>query len=115
MLSLGNETAIGLGVSINRTRLILLLVCVVLSATATAAVGPIAFVALGAPQLAQRLYRSIIPPLFGSILFGGCLVVWADWIGRALFEQSLPVGVVTAALGAPLLVYLVISSTRMGE
>lgn len=114
-LSLGNETAIGLGVSINRTRLILLLVCVILSATATAAVGPIAFVALGAPQLAQRLYRSIIPPLSGSILFGGCLVVWADWIGRALFEQSLPVGVVTAALGAPLLVYLVISSTRTGE
>lgn len=111
-LTLGVETAIGLGVAVGKTKAVMLVICVLLSATATAAVGPVAFVALGAPQLAQRLLRTGTPPIIGSMLMGAMLITWADWLGRVLLPQTLPVGVVTGALGAPLLVYLLISNAK---
>lgn len=112
VLALGNYVAVGLGVAVSRVRFVLLTACILLAATATAAAGPIAFVALGAPQLAQRFYRTPAPPVIGSLLSGAVLVLWADWIGRAVFNPALPVGVVTAALGAPLLMYLLLNSMK---
>ncbi|KUM74661.1 hypothetical protein AQI70_17620 [Streptomyces curacoi] len=57
-LGLDPETAAGLGVRVGRARLGLTVLGVVLAATATGAAGPIGFVALTAPQLAQRLTRA---------------------------------------------------------
>lgn len=110
---LGSDVAKGLGVSLKRDRFLLIAICVVLAATATAAAGPIAFVALGAPQLAQRYLGTATPPIVGSAFLGALITMWADWLGRVLFGSvSLPVGVLTAGLGAPLLAYLIITTTK---
>jgi iron complex transport system permease protein len=111
-LSLGDEIATGLGTRLGRSRLGLFALGVGLSATATAAVGAVNFVALGAPQIARRLTRSPVEPLFASALVGALVVTVADIVARRLFAPAeLPVGVFTAAIGAPYLLWLL---TRRG-
>ncbi|MFE9663153.1 iron chelate uptake ABC transporter family permease subunit [Streptomyces sp. NPDC005955] len=112
-LAYDEDTARGLGVRMTGARVALLLIAVLLTATATAAAGPVAFVALAAPQLALRLARTGTPPLLASALLGAAVTVWADVLGRTAFgDLQLPVGVVTAALGAPYLLYLLVRSGK---
>ncbi|MEV4440608.1 iron chelate uptake ABC transporter family permease subunit [Streptomyces sp. NPDC049577] len=107
------DTARGLGVRMTGTRVALLFTAVVLTAAATSAAGAIAFVALACPQLALRLLRTGTPPLLASALIGAAVTVWADVLGRTAFGNiELPVGILTAALGAPYLLYLLIRSGR---
>ncbi|WP_218406609.1 FecCD family ABC transporter permease [Corynebacterium sp. TAE3-ERU16] len=111
--ALGADVAVGLGARLTTERVVAVGACVILAATATAAAGPISFVALGAPQIAKRLWRLESPPLFGAALTGTAITLWADWIGRvAGGDVTVPVGVVTAALGAPLLIYLIADSRK---
>jgi iron complex transport system permease protein len=91
---------------------LLLLAAVLLASVATACAGPIAFVALCAPQIALRLVRSAGPPLLASGLVGACIVLGADLVARTVLPVELPVGVVTAALGAPYLLHLLVRRTR---
>ncbi|WP_103534441.1 iron chelate uptake ABC transporter family permease subunit [Streptomyces sp. SM11] len=112
-LAYDEDTTRGLGVRMTGSRAALLLTAVLLTATATAAAGPVAFVALAAPQLALRLARTGTPPLLASGLLGAAVTVWADVLGRTTFgELQLPVGVLTAALGAPYLLYLLVRSGK---
>ncbi|MGV9315785.1 FecCD family ABC transporter permease [Streptomyces sp. NPDC003691] len=112
-LAYDEDTARGLGVRMTGARVALLLIAVLLTAAATAAAGPVAFVALAAPQLALRLARTGTPPLLASALLGAAVTVWADVLGRTAFgDLQLPVGVVTAALGAPYLLYLLVRSGK---
>lgn len=112
-LAFDDDTARGLGVRMTGARAALLAVAVLLTATATAAAGPIAFVALACPQLALRLLRCGAPPLLASALLGGAVTVWADVLARTAFPSvELPVGVLTAALGAPYLLYLLVRSGK---
>ncbi|MGW1998111.1 FecCD family ABC transporter permease [Embleya sp. NPDC001921] len=112
-LNFDDDTARGLGVRLDAARSMLLLTAVVLTATATAAAGPIAFVALVSPQLALRLLRTGTPPLLTSALLGAALTTWADVLGRTAFgDKQLPVGILTAALGAPYLMYLLVRSGK---
>lgn len=106
-LQFGDDTARGLGIPVDRARTYLLIVAVGLTAVATASAGPIAFVALVAPQIAQRLVGAARPPIGASLLVGAALTVIADLIARTAFGATeLPVGIVTAVLGAPYLLYL---------
>lgn len=106
-LQYGDDTARGLGIRVDGGRTALLLVAVGLASVATAAAGPIAFVALVCPQIAQRLCRTPGPPLATSAMIGAALTVVADLIARtALPGAEMPVGIVTAVLGAPYLLYL---------
>lgn len=106
-LQFGDDTARGLGIPVDRARTWLLVVAVGLTAVATASAGPIAFVALVAPQIAQRLVGAARPPIGASLLVGAALTVIADLIARTAFGATeLPVGIVTAVLGAPYLLYL---------
>ncbi|GGS48767.1 FecCD family ABC transporter permease [Actinokineospora fastidiosa] len=112
-LNFDDDTARGLGVRIDTTRAVLIVIAVLLTATATAAAGPIAFVALACPQLAVRLLGTGTPPLLASALLGAAVTVWADVLGRTAFGAvELPVGVLTAALGAPYLLYLLVRSGK---
>ena len=112
-LQFGDDTVRGLGVRLNAGRSVLLLVGIALASVATAAAGPIAFVALAAPQVAVRLAATATPPLLGSAVVGGLLVVTSDLIARTAFGGfEMPVGVVTAVLGAPYLMYLLIRGRR---
>ncbi|GLZ32907.1 ABC transporter permease [Lentzea sp. NBRC 105346] len=111
-LQFGDETSKGLGVRVDKSRTVLILIAIVLASVATAAAGPIAFVALATPQIALRLARTATPPLFGSVVLGGVLTVLADLVARTIYRIELPVGVVTAVLGAPYLMYLLVRSRR---
>lgn len=107
-MHLGDEVAAGLGVRYGRVRAVLMLCAVLLAAAAVSAAGPVPFVALVAPQVAMRLARCPTPPLVASGLVGALLLIGADLVARTALPISLPVGVVTAAIGGPFLVYLLV-------
>jgi len=116
MLELGDDTARGLGVRIEASRGALLLTGVALAAVSTASAGPIAFVALVAPQIARRLTGGRSLALAPSAVCGALLLVTADLVARRLFAPTeLPVGVFTAILGAPYLLYLLARANRIGS
>jgi iron complex transport system permease protein len=107
-LRFGDETVTALGVRMNLARALLVLAAVLLAAVATASAGPIAFVALAAPQIALRLARCPQPPLLSSAVVGAVLTSGADQIARTPVSPiELPVGIVTAVLGAPYLIHLI--------
>ncbi|PRY41201.1 iron complex transport system permease protein [Geodermatophilus tzadiensis] len=112
VLQFGDDTARGLGVRLARAQGAVVVVAVLLVATAVAAAGPIAFVALVVPQIAVRLTGGSRPPLLASGLLGAALVVGADLLTRTVLPQALPVGILTAALGAPYLLWLLVRGRR---
>ncbi|WP_129309894.1 iron chelate uptake ABC transporter family permease subunit [Streptomyces sp. L2] len=115
-LEMGDDVAHALGVRVQRVRLVLMVSAVLLTAAATAAAGPVAFVALTAPQLARRLTRSPGPNLVPSLCMGAALLVTADWASqRAFGADQLPVGVVTGVLGGCYLLWLLVTERRAGR
>lgn len=107
-MHLGDEVAAGLGVRYSRVRAALLLCAVLLAALAVSAAGPVPFVALVAPQVAMRLARFPTPPMVASGLVGAVLLIGSDLVARTALPITLPVGVVTAAIGGPFLIYLLV-------
>ena len=81
---------------------------------ATAAAGPIAFVAFLSGPIAARIVGQGVSLVIPAALVGSLLVLVADFCGQYLFDTRYPVGVVTGALGAPFMVYLIIRSNRAG-
>lgn len=115
-LHLGDSVATALGTPVGYARLALLVTAVGLAAFGTAAAGPILFVALVAPQIAQRLAGRATPPLLVSALTGSLIVLIGDLISRyVLTDARLPVGVVTGVLGAPVLLWLLVRANRTGS
>lgn len=115
LLELGDELTRTLTGAGQGRKVILLLIAVVLAAMATAAAGPIGFVALVAPQITRRLLAERQVGLTPSAAAGALLVVGADLAGRLIFAPSeMPVGVLTAILGAPVLLYLLTRAHRIG-
>lgn len=116
LMELGDDTATGLGVRVERSRGALILAGVGLAAVATASAGPIAFVALVAPQIARRLVGSAGATLLPSALVGAVLVTVSDVIARRTFAPTeLPVGIVTGIVGAPYLLWLLARANRIGS
>ncbi|MFT4030229.1 MAG: iron ABC transporter permease [Protaetiibacter sp.] len=113
-LQLGDETAAALGVRVPLIRLALVLGAVALLAFATAAAGPISFVAFMAGPIAARLLGPGASLMLPAGLVGSLLVLVADLVGQFAFDARYPVGVVTGALGAPFLIYLLARTTRQG-
>lgn len=111
-LQLGDDTAKGLGLRINLERSALLVVAVALAAVATSSAGPIAFVALVVPQICLRLVGSARPPLLASAVYGALLLLTSDVIARTALPVELPVGIVTAIVGAPYLLFLLVRGNR---
>ena len=115
ILQLGDETARALGVPLERTRGALVLVAVALAAVATASAGPVAFVAFVAAPVARRLVRAplaVVP----AALTGALLLLVADLVARRAFAPAeLPAGIVTGAVGAPYLLWLLARANRVGR
>jgi iron complex transport system permease protein len=109
---LGDDSARGLGVRLQSAQLLTLVAAVGLAAVAVSAVGPLEFVAFVVPQVALRLTGGSRPPLLASMLLGGCLVVGADLVTRVVLPVAVPAGLVTAALGAPYLIWLLLRTNR---
>lgn len=115
-LELGDDTAKALGTQVELSRMGLLLVAVLLAALATATVGPISFVAFLAGPIAKRLLGPSATLLPAAAMTGALLTLGADMIAQhGLGRNQLPVGVVTGALGAVFLIYLLIAANRAGR
>ncbi len=106
---LGDDAARALGSNAERTRLIASVVAVALTALVTAAAGPIAFIALVAPQVAKRLTRSPGLGLVASASTGAVLLAASDFVAQRI---ALPVGLVTVSVGGCYLIWLLIREYR---
>ena len=113
-LKLGDDTAAALGTNIAATRILVMIAGVGVIAVATAVAGPVSFVAFLSGSIAARLVRGNGSILFPAALVGAVLVMLADYAGQFLLPSRYPVGVVTGALGAPYLIYLIIRVNRSG-
>jgi iron complex transport system permease protein len=106
VLLLGEEDAHSLGIEVERTKRILLGVSSLLTAAAVAVAGVIGFVGLVVPHVMRLLvgpdHRILLPT---SALAGAAFLVATDTVARA-GTAELPVGIVTAAVGAPFFLYL---------
>lgn len=108
-IALGDDLATSLGVHIGRTQVIVVVAVTLLAGGATAIAGPIGFVGLMAPHVV----RWIVGPdqrwiLGGTLLLAPALLTAADVVGRTVMRPGeLPVGIVMAFVGAPILVLLV--------
>lgn len=112
LLELGDDAAASLGVRVAPARMVLVGIGAALSAVAVVATGPIAFVSLMAGPLARMTNRGRTS-LPRAALFGALLVTGAETLGNTAFGSiDLPVGVVTGALGAPFLMWLLTRSRR---
>lgn len=114
-LQLGDDTAKGIGIRVERSRLLLIVFGVALAAVATAAAGPIGFVAFVSGPIARRLTGGTGIALIPAALVGALVVTAADFVGQHLTPVPLPVGILTAAVGAPYLLYLLVVSNRIGQ
>lgn len=113
-LRLGDQTAAALGVPVERVRVLLIVCAVALMAFGTAAAGPIAFVAFLSGPITARILGPVGSPVLASGLFGALLVLVADFVAQYALGTRFPVGVITGALGAPFLIYLLVRSQRTG-
>lgn len=110
VLNLGDDVAISLGSAVEWQRGWLLLISVALAGAAVANAGTISFVGLIAPHLGRMLvgptHEGLMPT---AAVLGGAIVVLADLVGRTAFAPiELPCGVVTAAIGAPYFLFLLV-------
>ncbi|WP_431044767.1 FecCD family ABC transporter permease [Streptomyces sp. P1-3] len=116
LLQFDDDTALSLGIPLARARIALLVLATCLTAVATAAVGPVAFIALGAPQIARWLAGTAGIPLVISGMVGAVLLLLADLAARQVFAPTeLPVGIITGAIGAPYLLLLLARANRAGK
>jgi iron complex transport system permease protein len=115
-VALGDDLARSLGAHVGRTRVLVGVAVTLLCGAATAAAGPVAFVGLMVPHVARwavgPLQRWIVPY---SAVLGAVLVLVADVVGRVVaWPGEVPVGIVTAFVGAPVLIALVRRSRASG-
>lgn len=109
LLPLGGRFARTLGMPVARANIALLFLVALLSASATILVGPLAFVGIMGPHFA-RLSGLVRPAeqLAGAALFGGLILLAADWAGRVvIFPYQIPAGLLAALIGGPVLLLLI--------
>lgn len=112
-ISLGNDIAITLGVPVRLVQIISILVAIIFATLSVLVVGPVAFVALAAPQIARRIILHKGVALFCSMLVGALLMLSADFITLILPTPGrLTVGLVTSAIGGIYLMYLLYMEFR---
>ena len=113
LLTLGDEEARTMGVNARRLRFAVILSATLITAAAVSVSGVIGWVGLVIPHLTRRMvgnnYRHLIP---ASALFGGVFLLMVDNLSRNLFATEIPIGILTAFIGAPFFLYLI---TREGE
>ncbi|BBY88949.1 FecCD family ABC transporter permease [Mycolicibacterium tokaiense] len=115
VLQLGDDGARGLGIRVETARSAMIGVSVLLVAFSVAAAGPLAFVALTAGPIAVRLLRGSGTGVLAAAFVGAIIVLAADLVAAHGLPVSLPTGVVTGAVGAPYLIWLLTTVNREGR
>jgi len=115
LMEMGDEQADALGARSGATRGWVVLIAIGLATAGVSVAGPVAFIALTAPQIARRLTRSAGPNLVLSALMGAWLLALADLLTQqSPFAVQLPVGVLTAVIGGIYLGYLLVAQWKKG-
>ncbi len=115
VLSLGDEEAQSLGLKVERTRWIVLIAVALISAAVVAAAGIVGWVGLVIPHFARMLtgpdHKVLIP---AAALIGAIYLIHVDNVARASIAAEIPVGIITALLGAPVFAYLLRRAANKG-
>ncbi len=113
VLTLGDEEARTMGINVSRLRLFIIICATLVTAASVSVSGMIGWVGLVIPHLARKLvgnnYKYLMP---ASMLFGAIFMLLVDDVSRNLLQTEIPIGILTAFIGAPFFVYLI---TRKGE
>ncbi|MFC4556889.1 iron ABC transporter permease [Virgibacillus kekensis] len=116
-LTLGDDVATALGQKVSNVKFVTTTAAVLLTSTTVSVVGPIGFVGLVAPHIIKLIgYRKHLPLVIASFIWGGNVLLLADILARIIDPSfaELPVGAITALIGAPWLIYLVLRMKRSG-
>lgn len=116
VLSLGDDDAAALGVNPQRSRVVLLCAVALMTAGTVAVAGAVGWVGLVVPHLARLWvgadHRILLP---ASLLLGGTYLMLIDTLSRSITSSELPLGILTAIIGAPVFVLLLARSQKKGE
>jgi len=117
LLTTGEELATARGVDVNRTKMVLFFVASLMVGAVVAVCGPIGFVGLMAPHICRLLtgadHRYLTP---ATLLFGGAFLAVCDTVARTVIAPTeLPVGILTALLGGPFFLWLLLSRSSAME
>ncbi|MDQ0207201.1 iron complex transport system permease protein [Alkalicoccobacillus murimartini] len=118
VLTLNEETSKSLGQKVRQTRFLAMTVAVVIACVSVSVVGPIGFIGLVAPHLVRMMgVRKHIWLLPISALWGAVVLLLADTIARSLIDAygELPAGAITAAIGAPWLIWLALRMSKLSK
>lgn len=114
MMEMGDDLARQMGVHVERTRVFAIICAVLLASLATGSAGPIAFVALAAPQLVRRLTRTRSVPVISAAAMGACILVLADLFSQIMpFAIVVPIGRMTGLVGGLYLIWLLTRAKRL--
>ncbi len=112
---LGERYAQGLGVRLNAMRFTMILSTALLAGSVTAFAGPIAFIGITVPHIARGLFKTwdhkiLLPAV---MLCGSILLIVCDLVAQsAIFNNSLPINAVTALVGAPLIIWIILKNNK---
>lgn len=114
-MMIGDLHAMDLGIDVKKTRLAVLILATVIVAASVSFVGVVGFIGLIIPHILRILHgpdNRIIMPL--SVIFGSVFVLFCSYIARIIAPQfgTLPIGVITALIGAPVFIYLLIKKNK---
>jgi iron complex transport system permease protein len=117
-LLLGENYAVGLGISLGFTRFYIIVVTCLLAATTTAFTGPIAFIGMAVPHLARGLFKTsnhhlILP---ASMLIGATLLMLCDCFTQLpISEYILPINAICSLIGAPIILWVIIKNKHINQ
>ena len=117
LITTGEELAVARGVEVDRVKFVVFVVVSIMVGAIVSMCGPIGFVGLMAPHICRLLigpdHRTLTP---ATILFGGAFLVLCDTVARtAIAPTELPVGILTALLGGPFFVWLLLTRAGRGD
>lgn len=109
-LILGEERAALLGVSVKKTRFALIAVVGMLTAFSVAFCGPVGFLGLAVPHISRGVLKTENQKhlMLSNVLCGMVISMVCEFLARGIFTKPLPIGVVTAILGAPVVIYVLL-------
>jgi iron complex transport system permease protein len=116
VMTLGEEEARALGVDTHRVRLVVIVAATMMTSSVVSIAGIVGWVGLVVPHIA----RLMVGPSFGrllptAILFGAAFLLGVDTLARTLATTEIPLGVLTAVVGAPIFIWLLATSRRQWQ
>ena len=115
VMSMGEEEAISMGINVNRMRIFLIIVSTIMVAPTVAVAGQISWIGLVTPHIARYLiganHRYMLP---AAGILGSILLLIMDNIARTITTSEVPISIVTAFIGAPFFVYLLVKKRESG-